>query len=104
VTRRAPATDTEPLQPTEGPSFEIAIKRLTESVATLERGDLPLEESLRLFEEGVQLSRVSQTRLDTAEKRVEQLLSVDDEGRPKTAAFATTADDEADEAEEEEPF
>ncbi len=103
MTRRAPATDTDPLQPTEGPSFEVAIKRLTEIVATLERGDLPLEESLRLFEEGVQLSRVSQTRLDTAEKRVEQLLSVDDEGRPKTAAFATTAD-EADETEEAEPF
>jgi exodeoxyribonuclease VII small subunit len=104
MTRRAPAAATEPKQPTEGPSFEVAIKRLTEIVSTLERGDLPLEESLRLFEEGVQLSRASQTRLDTAEKRVEQLLSVDDEGRAKTAAFATSADDEADDPEEEEPF
>src|ERR1700722_3654282 len=104
MTRRAPATDTEPLQPTEGPSFEVAIKRLTEIVATLERGDLPLEESLRLFEEGVQLSRVSQTRLDTAEKRVEQLLSVDAEGRARTAAFATTAEDAGEEADKEAPF
>ena len=77
----------------QGPSFEVAIKRLTEIVSTLERGDLPLEESLRLFEEGVQLSRVSQRRLDTAEKRVEQLLSVDDQGRARTTPFATTADE-----------
>jgi exodeoxyribonuclease VII small subunit len=104
MTRRAPAEAPEPKPPSEGPSFEVAIKRLTEIVATLERGDLPLEESLRLFEEGVQLSRVSQARLDTAEKRVEQLLSVDDEGRARTAAFATTADDEDGEPEVEEPF
>lgn len=104
MSRSAPAASPQPKQPAEGPSFEVAIKRLTEIVATLERGDLPLEESLRLFEEGVQLSRVSQARLDTAEKRVEQLLSIDDEGRAKTAAFATTADDEDGEPEEEEPF
>lgn len=106
MTRRAPASTPAPEKgaPAEGPSFEVAIKRLTEIVATLERGDLPLEESLRLFEEGVQLSRVSQARLDTAEKRVEQLLSVDAEGRARTAAFATTADDEGDEPGEEAPF
>jgi exodeoxyribonuclease VII small subunit len=72
-----------------GPSFEAAIKRLTEIVQTLERGELPLEESLRLFEEGVKLSRVSQQRLDAAEKRVEQLLAVDEQGRARTAPFAT---------------
>ncbi len=55
----------------------------------LERGELPLEESLRLFEEGVRLSRLSQQKLDTAEKRVEQLLAVDEQGRPRTAPFAT---------------
>jgi exodeoxyribonuclease VII small subunit len=101
MTRRAPVAPTE-LAP--GPSFEVAIKRLTEIVATLERGDLPLEESLRLFEEGVQLSRVSQKRLDTAEKRVEQLLSVDDQGRATTAAFTTTVEEEADDPDEEAPF
>jgi exodeoxyribonuclease VII small subunit len=74
-----------------GPSFEAAIKRLTEIVQTLERGELPLEESLRLFEEGVKLSRFSQQRLDSAEKRVEQLLAVDDQGRARTAPFATDA-------------
>lgn len=74
-------------------TFEAAIKRLSEIVQTLERGDLPLEESLRLFEEGVKLSRVSQERLDAAQKKVEQLLAVDDQGRAKTAPFKTTEDD-----------
>jgi exodeoxyribonuclease VII small subunit len=89
--------------PEHAPSFESAIKRLTEIVQTLERGDLPLEESLRLFEEGVKLSRVSQERLDTAEKRVEELLAVDGQGRARTAPFATDATDTTDEEDEVEP-
>ena len=80
--------------PPEGPSFEVAIKRLNEIVQVLERGELPLEESLRLFEEGVKLSRVSQQRLDSAERRVEQLLAVDEQGRARTQPFATDAADE----------
>jgi exodeoxyribonuclease VII small subunit len=85
------------------PSFEVAIKRLTEIVQTLERGELPLEESLRLFEEGIKLSRVSQQRLDSAEKRVEQLLAVDEQGRPRTAPFATDAARAVDEDDEDGP-
>jgi exodeoxyribonuclease VII small subunit len=78
-------------------TFEEAVKRLGEIVQTLERGDLPLEESLRLFEEGVKLSRVSQERLDSAQKKVEQLLGLDADGRPRTQPFATQAtDDEED--------
>jgi exodeoxyribonuclease VII small subunit len=77
------------------------MKRLTEIVTTLERGDLPLEESLRLFEEGVKLSRMSQERLDAAEKRVEQLLSVGAEGQARTTPFTTTAADEG--AEDDDP-
>ena len=65
-------------------------------VQVLERGELPLEESLRLFEEGVKLSRMSQQKLDTAEKRVEQLLAVDEQGRPRTTPFATDSADEDD--------
>jgi exodeoxyribonuclease VII small subunit len=89
-----PASDAAPAS--EAPSFETAIKRLTEIVQALERGDLPLEESLRLFEEGVRLSSVSQRRLDAAEKRVEQLLAVDEQGRARTQPFTTeaTGDDE----------
>src|SRR5271169_886222 len=97
TTRRTSPAAPEPSAPAEGPSFEAAIKRLTEIVTSLERGDLPLEESLRLFEEGVKLSRVSQERLDAAEKRVEQLLAVDAEGNARTAPFATTGGDDDEE-------
>jgi exodeoxyribonuclease VII small subunit len=71
----------------ETPSFEDAVKRLSEIVQTLERGDLPLEESLRLFEEGVRLSRTSQDKLDAAQKRVEELLGFERDGKPRTAPF-----------------
>jgi exodeoxyribonuclease VII small subunit len=90
--------------PVEAPSFESAIKRLTEIVQVLERGDLPLEESLRLFEEGVKLSRLSQERLEAAEKRVEQLLAVDEQGRARSAPFATESSEEENEDERGGPF
>ena len=51
----------------------------------LEGGDLPLEESIARFEKGVRLSREAQARLDAAEKRVEQLLGFDENGRPRVA-------------------
>lgn len=95
MTQRVPPTPGDAPK-AETPSFEAAIKRLTEIVQVLERGELPLEESLRLFEEGVRLSRVSQQKLDGAEKRVEQLLAVDEQGRPRTAPFATDASDASD--------
>jgi exodeoxyribonuclease VII small subunit len=100
MNRRTPSGLPADGAPTPAPAFEVAIKRLNEIVQTLERGDLPLEESLRLFEEGVQLSRVSQERLDAAEKRVEQLLAVDEQGRARTEPFATDA---AEEEESDEP-
>jgi exonuclease VII small subunit len=56
--------------------------------------DLALEESLRLFEEGVQLSRASQQRLDAAEKRVDELLTIDESGQAITAPFSTDAESE----------
>jgi exodeoxyribonuclease VII small subunit len=68
-------------------SFEDGIKRLSEIVQMLERGDLPLEESLRLFEEGVSLSRASQEQLDSAQKRVEELLGFERDGKPRTKEF-----------------
>ncbi len=63
-------------------SFEDAVRRLGEIVDRLEGGDLPLEESLKLFEEGVRLARASQARLDAAEKRVEELLGIDADDNP----------------------
>ncbi|HEY3236126.1 MAG TPA: exodeoxyribonuclease VII small subunit [Polyangiaceae bacterium] len=63
-------------------TFEESVRRLTAIVEQLERGQLPLEDSLRLFEEGVELARASQAQLDFAEKRVEELLAIDERGRP----------------------
>ncbi len=61
------------------------MRQLGEIVERLEAGDLPLEESIALFEKGVVLSREAQARLDAAEKRVEQLLGYDENGRPLVA-------------------
>ena len=65
-----------------GPSFEASLHRLSEVVEKLESGELGLEESLALFEEGVGLARTAQRRLDDAEKRVEELVRVDENGEP----------------------
>ena len=54
--------------------FEQALKRLEEIVETLEKGDLALEKSLQLFEEGIKISRFCGTKLDEAERKVEILL------------------------------
>ena len=66
----------------EGTSFEESTRRLAQIVTELEGGDLPLERSLSLFEEGVRLARAAQDRLDKAERRVEELLGLDEHGRP----------------------
>ncbi len=76
-------------------SFEQSMERLTHIVEKLEEGDLPLEQSLALFEEGVRLSRLAQERLDVAQQRIERLLAVDPQGRSRTAPFQST-DDESD--------
>lgn len=65
------------------PAFEDLLSRLSAIVEELERGDLPLERSLAVFEEGVKLSRQAKERLDDAEKRVEVLLESGDT-RPMT--------------------
>jgi exodeoxyribonuclease VII small subunit len=54
--------------------FEDAMKELEDIVKRLESGDLPLEESLKIFEEGVALSRFCFNKLEEAEKRVSILL------------------------------
>lgn len=54
--------------------FEAALARLEEIVQELEKGDLGLEQSLKLFEEGIKLSRICTKRLEDAERRVEILL------------------------------
>lgn len=59
--------------------FEEVMGRLQTVVEQLEEGDLPLEQSLAMFEEGVRLSRAGAKRLDEAERRVEELLAAGDE-------------------------
>ena len=61
-------------------NFEAALKEIEQIVEQLEAGDLPLEQSLELFEQGVRLSRDCQKRLDEAERRVEILLKDEDGG------------------------
>lgn len=53
--------------------FEAAIAELEGIVKRLEEGDLPLEQSLQLYERGVQLSRFCHARLEEAERRIEIL-------------------------------
>lgn len=54
--------------------FEEAMKRLEEIVASLEAGDLPLEESLKAFEEGMKLAKFCSEKLEEAEKKVTMLI------------------------------
>jgi len=76
---------------TTAPTFEAALKQLEEIVQRLEQGELPLEESLRLYEEGIRLSRLCQGRLEEAEGRIAVLVkdargeaSLDRDGQPRT--------------------
>jgi exodeoxyribonuclease VII small subunit len=59
-----------------GPGFDQILVRLREVVQRLESGELSLEQSLAVYEEGVALARKGQQLLASAEKRVEILLSV----------------------------
>lgn len=70
----------------QGKDFESSLASLERIVRELERGDLPLEKSLQLFEEGVRLTRECQQRLNEAERRIEVLLR-GPEGRPVVAAL-----------------
>jgi len=56
------------------PKFEECLQRLEVIVKEMERGDLPLEQSLKLFEEGVALSGACRKELEEAEGKVEILM------------------------------
>jgi len=58
--------------------FEEAFKRLDEIVTKLESGDLSLEESMTLFEEGITLTETFKTRLEAAEQKIQLLLKDSD--------------------------
>ena len=69
--------------------FEGAIAELESIVKTLEDGDLPLEQSLALYERGVQLARFCHSRLEEAERRIDIL---NDRGELKPAAATLSTD------------
>lgn len=67
--------------------FEKKLSRLEEIVHKMEKGDLALEESLKLFEEGVKLSRECHTQLAKADAQVKKLIGFDQSGKPLTEDF-----------------
>jgi len=69
----AQSAEREPL------AFEEALGRLDETVSALEGGQLPLEEAIRLYEEGMRMAQRCQQMLDTAELRVQQLRAATDD-------------------------
>jgi exodeoxyribonuclease VII small subunit len=81
--------------------FEDALARLETIVGQLEKGDLPLEESLKIFEEGVRLSKNCLKMLEEAERKVEILLQ-DKDGRKRPKPFDPGGENEekVDEAED----
>jgi exodeoxyribonuclease VII small subunit len=58
--------------------FESALKSLEAIVVQLEAGDIPLDRSLELFEEGIRISRFCNTKLEEAERKVETLIKTAD--------------------------
>jgi exodeoxyribonuclease VII small subunit len=88
------ATKKEPVR------FEDALKRLEEIVTRLERGELPLEESLALYEEGIKLSRLCHGKLEEAEAKIELLMKdaqgrlvADASGQARSKPFGSDGDD-----------
>jgi exodeoxyribonuclease VII small subunit len=71
---------------TEKLDFEKALKELEKLVEQLEENDLPLEEALKTFEHGINLSRYCAKCLDDAEKRIQQL-SRDENDEPMLNAW-----------------
>ena len=74
-------------------TFEVAIARLEEIVRALESGSAPLDKSLALFEEGVALVKLCNSRLDNAEQKVKILTEAVD-GTVTDMPFTAESDDE----------
>ena len=75
-----------------GNEFEKAFQQLEEIVKRLESEELPLDESLQLFEQGISLSRLCHKRLEEVEKKIELILA-DAKGQPRTEAFEEPEED-----------
>ena len=75
-----------------GVKFEQAMARLEAIVGELEKGDLPLDESLKIFEEGIRLSKNCLKVLEEAEHKIEVLVQ-DKNGKRQLKAFSSDDDD-----------
>jgi exodeoxyribonuclease VII small subunit len=73
--------------------FEQSFQQLESIVRRLESEELPLDESLQLFEEGIRLSRFCHQRLAEVEKKIELILA-DAKGEPRVEPFEAHADDD----------
>jgi len=89
-----PSTDNASANGTNTPDFERSLAELEAIVEKLEAGDLSLDESLKQFERGVQLTRVCQTALKQAEHKVEILMRKSGTNDFEAAPF--TADEDQD--------
>ena len=78
---------------TKETKFENALEKLEEIVRKLEGGESPLDDSLKMFEEGVRLARFCGGKLDAAERRIEILMKNED-GTLQTTPFSDTVGDE----------
>jgi exodeoxyribonuclease VII small subunit len=77
----------------KAPDFEQALAELETLVERLERGDLPLDEALKLFERGVALTRHCQSSLQAAQQKVEILLKRSGEAQPQPFEEAVEGED-----------
>ena len=71
---------------TDNQSFEKAMQRLEQIVRALERGDAPLDESLKLFQEGTELVRTCGKMLDDAQLQIQKVMTAPD-GTPVLEEF-----------------
>ena len=62
-------------------SFEEALRELERTVRSLESGEVPLDESIALYERGEELRKACQKRLDAAQAKIDKIVS-DSEGKP----------------------
>jgi len=75
-------------------SFEAAIEKLEKIVTRLESGEVPLEEAIDLFQEGMKLSQYCSQKLEQVERRIEMLM--EDENGLTRKPFAPLAEEKGD--------
>ena len=77
--------------PEKQDTFEKNLKQLEDVVARLEQGDLPLDEAMKLFQEGMRLSKLCSQRLSTVEQEIKKLVAEGDKLKLETFESDTNA-------------